>query len=180
MAASEVEYRQVDPALSTGTKTVPKGDPAGRTVVATDATAPLDVAVQPTDLTADGRSVYRTAAGAGPNFGFENEAVVPAPGGGAYPRVLELLYVQLLATPVNANVKYYPLVVDKAAAVANNDLSATPLTRLDAGGDMAVWEPPEGFLFTSGIRVIISATPDFYTPMAAPEPISVICRTRNA
>lgn len=147
-------------------------------VVTADAAAPLVVLLEPADLTA--LPVYRTPAGPGPNFGYENEAVVPAPGGGAYPRVLEMLYVQILATPVNAGVKYYPLVVDKNAAIAVNDLSAVPLGRLDAGGDMDVWEPPNGFLFTNGIRVIISATPNFYTAFGAPEPLSIVCRTRAA
>lgn len=176
MAGSVVEHRAVDPAVATGTLLVPKGDPAGRAVVTGDAAAPVPTTPAPADLTAYGRDVYRTA---GPTF-YENEANVPAPGGGAYPRVLELLYVQLGKVLANAGVDLYVLVVDKAAAIAVGDGSVTPMPYLARAGEMIVWEPPEGFRFANGIRIIVSTDPNVYAAPGVAEPISVTCRTRNA
>jgi hypothetical protein len=170
---STVQYRNPDENVAPGTSLAPLGDPAGRTVVVGAAGVPISVIVVPSDLTAFGRIVYRTAKGAGPNFFYENEAVVAV-----VPRVVELLYVQMLGVLVNA-APLYPLVVDKAGAVVATDGGASPLSRVAAVGDLVFWEPPDGFLFTAGIRIIVSTTPNYYTAPGAPEPISVLCRTRD-
>lgn len=159
-----VQYRDPDEAIAAGTTIVPKGDTAGRTVITADAPIP----VAPVEPTPTG-TPYRTS---GPTF-FENEAVIAA-----VPRVLEMLYIQVGAVLVNA-APLYPLIVDKAGAVVANDGSASPLPKISAVGDMVFWEPPGGFLFTAGLRVIVSSTPDIYTaPGGGAEPISVMARTR--
>jgi len=169
MADSAVQYRPVDQTLSADNLTAPKGDVAGRTVVTGDAAAPVPMSVVPASLTAFGRTVYRTA---GPSF-YENSSTVAA-----VSRVVELLYVQVGKALTNA-ITLYVLVVDKAGAVVAGDGSAVPLPKIVSAGEMIVWEPPDGFLFANGIRVIVSTDPNIYAAPAAPEPISVACRTRN-
>lgn len=161
---SLVQYRDPDVVLPLSQTAIPKGDAAGRTVVTADAPIP----VAPVEPTPAG-TVYRTP---GPTF-FETEAVIAA-----VSRVLEILYIQVGAVLVNA-APLYPLIIDKAGAIVGGDGSASPLAKISAVGDLVYWEPPGGFLFTTGLRVIVSSTPVFYTaPGGGAEPISVMARTR--
>lgn len=158
---SEVQYRDPNLTLEPGNTATPLADPEGRTVV-------VAVPSSPTDL---GRVEYRTSDAGSP---FEDEAAIAANS-----RVVEILYIQLGAVLANAGINLYILVVDKNGAVVANDESKVPFPPCSAPGDMIVWEPPDGVLFTTGVRAIVSTAPDKYTAPAQPEPISVYCRTRN-
>ncbi len=164
-----VQFRPVPITLPKDQTAIAAGDAEGRLLIAVDPLAPLVVIITPPDLTAYGRVVYRTAA---PTF-YEDEAAVAV-----VPRVVEVMYVQLGKTLVNAG-PLYLIVVDKVGAVVAGNGSAVPIPRMAEAGDMIVWEPTDGFLFTTGIRVIVSADPNIYVAPASPEPISVACRTRN-
>lgn len=164
MSDGLVQYRNPDITLPVEQTAIPKGDIAGRTVITVDDPIP----VTPVEPTPAG-TVYRTA---GPTF-YETEAVIAA-----VPRVLEILYIQAAAALTNA-APLYPLIVDKAGVIGGGDGSASPLPKISAAGDLVYWEPPGGFLFTAGMRVIVSSTPVFYTaPLGGAEPISVMARTR--
>lgn len=165
------QYRNPDITLNPDNFAPPKEDVNGRLVVTSDAGAPVIVEVGPADLTAFGRTTYRTA---GPTR-YENEAAVAA-----VSRVVELCYVQLGAVLVGAG-PFYVLVVDTAVAIVAGDASAASMPVMTATpvAQMVVWEPPDGFLFTAGIRVIVSSTPNIYTAPAGAEPISVTVRTRD-
>ncbi len=161
-----VQYRAVDLVLNSDNTAPAKGDVAGRTVVTSDVAAPLNVVVGPQSLTAYGRTVYRTAGATA----FEAESAVAGAS-----RVLELLYVNV-PSPLAAG-SYWIVVADKNAALAPGDVSVTPTPVMTTAGQLFSWEPPDGFLFTTGIRVGLSTTPDVYT--AAAIEISTVCRTRD-
>ncbi len=161
-----VQYRAVDLVLNPDNTAPAKGDVAGRTVVVPDAAVPFVVVVGPQSLTAYGRTVYRTA-GATAYEATSSVAVAS--------RVLELLYVNL-PSPVAAGT-YWVMVLDKAGAPAGGDISVTPTAAMTTAGQLFTWEPPDGFLFTAGIQVALSTTPDVYTASAIQ--ISTVCRTRD-
>ncbi len=164
-----VQYRTFDPSLGHTQTAIPKGDASGRMIVTGEADAPLPIVITPDSLAST--TLYRTA---GPTF-YETQSAISA-----VSVIVELLYVQLGATLLNA-APLYALVIDKNSAVAASDGSAVPFPKMTVVGEMIVWEPPGGFLFANGVRVIVSSTPNIYTaPGGGAEPISVVCRTRAA
>lgn len=141
----KVQYRPDNDTFTKYETPIAKGNNLGQ----------VEVSAFPAPVPLGGESHYQSA---GPS-GFEVEANVVAN------RVsLMKLYVGIPATLAAG--PYYVVVVDKAVALANGDLSILPTPKLSAGGEIFFWEPPGGAVFYNGIRVALSSTPVVYTSVA--------------
>lgn len=141
-----VQYRLVDLVLSDKQTALAKANAAGILVVDLAPPSPASFAETP----------FRTA-------GATKFAVETA--GPAVACVLMKLYLMLPDPLVGAG-PYYPIICDKAAAIAPGDVSIVPTPKMTTAGQLYFLEPPGGIEFSNGIRVALSSTPMIYAAVA--------------